>query len=311
MTRPKYKDEASDGAAYVLTGPATDPIAALAGTTLAHYEVEALIGRGHSGAVYRARDTRHNAAVALKVLADDFPKTDPEKQRYLAAMKVMLPLRHPHIVILLGTGKATHYCWLALEYIQGESASALLAQHPKGLPDWKDALRTATQVARALEFAHRHQIYHGNVTPGNVLIRQADKVAKLGDLILHRAIEGSHLRKASFQKKVAAELGYLPPEQTQSPDRADAGTDLYGLGATTYALLTGRPPFQSGSTHETVRNIRKVDPDSPREIKPTVPEVVSNIVLRLLEKAPEDRYSSAADLVAVLEQLARKAHVAC
>ena len=302
------REEGDDGKAYALPEASADPIATLAGTALAHYQLEALLARGHHGAVYRARDQKNNSVVALKVLSPEFPKSETEKQRFINAMKTMLPLRHPNLVSLLGTGKSGPYIWLALEYVEGESVATMIKhQGSSGIKDWKVAWRIALQVSRALAFAHESQVYHGHLTPHNVLVRSSDKCAKLSDLLLGRALEGSHLRQAVFQAKLAAELSYLSPEQTHNPAHADAASDLYQLGATVYALLTGRPPLQGVSQMETVKKIRKGEVVSPRQTQPALPEPVEDVVLKLLAKRPEDRYASAEDLVAELEQSGKNA----
>src|SRR5207253_2088680 len=105
---------------------AADALAELVGTSLAHFQIEALAGRGALGAVFRARDQKNGQLVALKVLAEEFPKNDVEKIRFLEAMKLMLPLKHPNLVALLGTGKAKALCWLAQEYVDGASVKSLL-----------------------------------------------------------------------------------------------------------------------------------------------------------------------------------------
>ena len=303
----KHTEETEDdGKTYTLTGPADDPMAALAGTTLAHYQLEALITRGHHGVVYRARDQKSNTTVALKVLSPDFPKSDAEKHHFISAMKTWLPLRHPLLVSLLGTGKSGPYIWLALEHVEGESVASMIAhQGNSGIKDWKLAVRIGLQTGRALAFAHEHQVYHGRVTPGNVLVRAADKCAKLTNLLLGKALEGSHLQQTAFQAELTADLSYLAPEQTHNPKHADAASDLYQLGATMYALLAGRPPFLGTVQTEVVKKIRKGEVARPRQFQPSLPEPFEDLLLKLLAKRPEDRYASANDLVTEIEQLGR------
>jgi serine/threonine protein kinase len=309
FVRKKHVEEADSGKAYGMSEP-PDPLAALANTDLAHYHLEALVGRGHTGAVYRARDQKTGHVVALKVLPAEFPKTEEEKQRFSTAVKAMLPLRHPNLVTLLGAGKAHAHCWLALEYVEGGSVAAVMKHLGEaGLPDWRDALRVALHVARALDFAHGHQVVHANVTPANVLIQKKDKSARLNDLILARALWGSQLGQAVFQKKFVAELAYVSPEQTHGPAHADSASDIYGLGATVYGLLTGRPPFQGPTPQEIVKKIRKVPPTPPRQVKPNVPESFEGVLLKMLAKSPDDRYDTGADLVAELEGIAAQAGV--
>lgn len=313
-------EAAGDGTAPPAPAPAAAPpppgklphlpperLSELAGHVLGHYEVGAVLGRGHVGVVFRARELKTGQVVALKVLHPTFPAGDEEMKRFAEAMRNVLPLRHPHLVLLTNAGKTGPYCWLAPEHVEGESLTQALQRVAGGRMSWKSSLRLAIHLARALHYLHRRQLTHGNITPNNVLIRLSDKQVKLGDLMLGQAIEGSALQKATLEAKLLAELPYLAPEQAD-PDAFVDGplADIYGLGAVVYARLTGRPPFQGRSPEETLELLREAPLVRPKKLNDSIPDALDVAVVRMLERRQEARYPTAADLLGDLEPLAEE-----
>jgi serine/threonine-protein kinase len=223
-------------------------------------------------------------------------------QGFVRAFKTVLPLRHPHLVEVLGAGKTGPYCWIAREFVDGTNLTPAINAGKHG---WKRALRVAVHVGRALDFAYRHRLCHGNITPQNILIRDADKVAKLADLVLIKALEGSQLQITVLEDKLLAELPYLAPEQTPGDGVVDSCTDIHGLGAVVYALLTGRPPYEGKTPSDILEKIQHAMPVKPREYLQTVPDQLEAIVLKMLAKRPEDRFLTPAELLAELEPLAQ------
>jgi serine/threonine-protein kinase len=283
----------------------------LVGKSLSHYTIEQLLAKGRSGVVFRARDGRDNRAVAVKVLWPDFSRDDEGVQRLVRAMQTMLPLRHPNLVAVHGAGKTGGHCWIAMELVEGENlAERVRRAGALGRLDWRPALRVAVYVGRALEHAHRHAIIHRNVTPENVLIRRADDVAKLGDLVLAKALEGMMAAKITRPGDMVGDLEYMAPERTGADTESDARSDLYSLGALAYAALTGGPPFRGTSIPETVALIRDSDPAPPSLSRPGIPAELEAVVLRLLAKQPEDRYQTATEVLRELERIAAQEGVA-
>jgi serine/threonine protein kinase len=277
----------------------------LTGKALSHYALGPLLARGTTGAVYRARDTRDNRDVAVKVLGPEFVRDDEAVQRFVRAMRTMLPLRHPNLVAVHGAGKTGPHCWCAMEYVEGESLAQLLGRAgPAAGLDWRQGLRFAAHVARALAYAHRNAILHRNLTPGNVLVRAGDQVAKLGDLMLAKALEGLLAEKITRPGDVVGDVHYLAPERAGGDGSVDARSDLFSLGALTYALLAGRPPFAGAGTVETLLLIRAAEPARPTEYQPAVPAAFEEVVLTLLRKRPEERYQTAAEALQALEGVA-------
>jgi serine/threonine protein kinase len=283
-----------------------DQLAELVGKTLSHYEIDAIAGRGQTGIVFHARDTKENREVALKVLVPEFSKSDEEMQRFVRAMKTMLPLRHPNLVTLYGAGKSGAHCWIAMEFVEGESLTQVIQRiGTAGMLDWRNALRVAIHIGRALEFANGHQIIHRNITPQNILVRSSDKLTKLGDLMLAKALEGAGAEQITRPGELLGDVRYMSPERTRAAVEVDGRSDIYSLGATVYALLTGRPPFEGATLLETITKIRQAEPAKPKKFQLSIPDLFEGTVLRMLAKRPEDRYQTPASMLADLDRVAK------
>ena len=290
---------------------APDQLAELSGYTLAHYDVGPVLGKGHCGVVFQAHNTKENKQVALKVLSPDFPKNDDEMQRFVRTLKVGLSLRHPNLVAALGAGKTGHYTWIALEHVEGENLAEMIDRFSKKPKiDWKRALRVATHLGRALELGHRHNLVHRNITPRNILWQTEEKIAKLNDLALARALQGSLVRQLAVREKLQDELVYLAPEQTNSPAYVDGLSDLYSLGVAVYSLATGKPLFEADKPADLVRQIRGTKPVRPTKFQSHIPEAFEHTILKMLAKRQEDRYQNATELLADLEEIAEDEEVA-
>jgi serine/threonine protein kinase len=314
-TQLRYQDddvaEASTMAPKTITPrPAASPagdLGELSGKTISHFQVGPVIAKGHSGVVFKARDTKENRDVALKILWPEISKVDDEMQRFIRAIKTMLPLKHPNLVEIYGAGKTGQYCWTAMEFLDGESLTQVIQRiGVAGLLDWRNAVRVAIHVARALEYAEEHQIIHRNITPANILVCSSDKLTKLGDMMLAKALEGTLAETITRPGELVGDVSYMSPERTKGTlAEVDGRSDIYSLGATTYALLTGRPPFIGDSLTDTVRKIRQAEPEKPKKYQLAIPDQFEGVVLKMLAKRPEDRYQSAAELLKELERVAK------
>jgi serine/threonine protein kinase len=283
-----------------------DQLTALAGSTLAHFELNMVIGIGRSCVVFNATDTKDNRPVALKVLLPELASDDEEMQRFVRAMKTMLPLRHPNLVALYAAGKSSGYCWLAMEYIAGENMEQVIDRiGVAGMLDWRHAYKAAVHVARALEYAHGESILHRNVTPTNILLEATSKTVKLGDLTLAKAMEGILAKQITRPGEIIGAVEYMSPERTRGTEELDARSDLYGLGATLYALLTGRPPFVGATLVEKISRIRQTEPEKPTKYHMAIPTQFEGVVMKLLAKRPEERFQSASDLLKDLARVGR------
>lgn len=283
-----------------------EPLERLSGQTLAHYAIGAVVARGQTGMVFRASDSRDGGEVALKILQPEFSHDEEEMQRFIRAMKTMLPLRHENLVAIHNAGKTGPYCWVAMELVEGESLAQVIQRIGiAGMLDWRHALRVAVHIARALDFAGQHQIIHRNMTPQNVLIRGSDKTTKLGDLMLAKALEGTMAKQITRPGELVGDVHYMSPERTRGMAEVDCRSDIYGLGALVYAMLTGRAPCAGTSLTETILKIRQTEPEPPRKYSMAIPSLFEGAVLKMLAKRPEDRHQSAAELLGDLERVAK------
>jgi serine/threonine protein kinase len=296
--------------AHAPAAPAAAPrpvgrLEALSGQTLSHYDIGPVIGRGSSCMVFHATDTKDNRPVAFKVLLPEFSKDEEEMQRFVRAVKTALPLGHPNLVTLYAAGKSGPYCWVAMEYVAGENMKQVIDRiGVAGMLDWRYAYKVAVHVGRALEYAHEQNILHRNVTPTNILLDAPSKVVKLGDLVLAKALEGG--TQITHPGQLVGDITYMSPERTRGlPEEIDARSDLYGLGATVYALLAGRPPFEGATLAEKATRIRQTPPERPTKYQLSIPSQFEGVVMKLLAKRPEDRCQTAKDLLAELARVGK------
>ncbi len=281
-------------------------LASLVGQTVSHYAIEAVIAKGASGIVFRARDEKSGQTVAFKVLQPEFSRNEEDMQRFIRGMKTAMPLRCPNLVELYNAGKTGVYCWMAMEHVEGESITQVIKRvGVAGMLDWRYGYRVAVHIARALDYAHEHSIVHRNVTPTNILFRTADKTVKLGDLMLAKALEGTMAKDVTKPGELVGDVAYMAPERTRAAGDVDGRADLYGLGATVYALIAGRPAFAAQTLPELITRIRNAEPEKPRKYQMGIPDLFQGVVMKLLAKRPEERFASGKELLADLERVGK------
>ena len=227
----------------------------LVGRQILGYHIQAVLARARTGVVYRAMERQKNREVAFKAFYPTVFQDLTAAQRFTRAVNTMLPIQHENLVRLYAAGRAQGLCYTASELVDGQSAAQMIQDIGiSGMMPWQYALRIAAHMARALQVAEQHGIVHRNVTPRNILIRQADGVAKLGDLIFAKALEGlSADIEVTRPGELVGDLSYMSPEQTGAGGPVDCRSDIYCLGATLYALLTGRPPLEGRIAAHRVR----------------------------------------------------------
>src|SRR5262249_44881184 len=157
-----------------------------------------------------------------------------------------------------------------------------------GMLDWRYGYRVAVHIARALDYAHKHSIIHRNVTPQNILWRAADKTALLGDLMLAKALEGTLAQQITRPGEIRGDVGYMSPGRTRGGGEIDGRSDLYGLGATVYALVAGRPPFTGGSLPEVITKIRNNEPEKPKKYQMAIPDMFQGTIMKMVAKRREE-----------------------
>ena len=221
---PPPKPAAAKGKA---TGRPDHDLYNLVGTTLGRYEIVEVLAKARTGLLFRARDTEKDHQVALKVLWPEITRDDDEVQRFVRAVKTVLHVKHPNLVGLYGAGKTRpRYCWTASELVEGDSLMDVmtLAGQNGQLP-WQQVLRVGIHIARALEAAAEAKMVHRNITPTNILIRKRDGVAKLGDLMLAKALEGTQAERITRPGETVGDVPYLSPEQLLVQGELDSRSD--------------------------------------------------------------------------------------
>ena len=261
------------------------------------YEIEAELGRGGMGVVYKAREVRLNRPVAVKmILAADAAGAEA-LVRFLAEAEMVARLQHPNISQIYALGDQDGRPFFVMEYAGGGSLSARLDGTP-----WpaRDAARLIAILARAIHEAHRLGIVHRDLKPANVLLA-ADGTPKITDFGLAKCLgSDSGLTRTEV---VMGSPSYMAPEQAEGLARAAGpATDVYALGAIFYELLTGRPPFKGASVLQTLEQVRGVEPVPPTRLQPATPRDAETICLRCLGKAPDRRYASAEALADDLDR---------
>jgi len=262
-----------------------------AGTRLGPYEILASIGSGGMGEVYRARDTRLDREVAIKVAAEQFSRRFEGEARAIAA------LNHPYICALHDVGPN----YLVMEYIEGETLEARIKKGP--LPA-DEVLKTAIQVASGLGAAHRKGIVHRDLKPGNIMLTESG--AKLLDFGLAKyqqptaLDEGAKTLVLTGEDQVVGTLPYMSPEQLEGK-QANPRSDIFAFGAVLYEMVTGRRTFQRQSAFDTIAAIGREEPKPLHEFVKDAPDGLERIIRRCLQKRPEERYASMPEVERDLE----------
>jgi WD40 repeat protein/tRNA A-37 threonylcarbamoyl transferase component Bud32 len=255
------------------------------------YEVQAILGRGGMGIVYKARHLRLNRTIALKMLLSGAYASQLERARFLREAQAVASLRHPAIVQVHDVGEVEGRPFLTMELVEGK----ILADDLAGIP--QPAARAAAmmvKLADAVESAHRSGIIHRDLKPANILL-SADGGPKISDFGLARQFEGEDALTLTGAR--VGTPSYMSPEQVFGrAGTVGPATDVYALGAILYEMLTGRPPFRGESSAETERQLIAQDPVPPSRLNARVPRDLETICLKCLEKEPSKRYPSAAAL---------------
>jgi eukaryotic-like serine/threonine-protein kinase len=260
-----------------------------------HYRLERELGQGGMATVYLAQDLKHDRKVAIKVLRPELAAVIGA-ERFLSEIKTTANLQHPHILPLFDSGAADGFLFYVMPFIEGETLRDRL-QREKQLP-LTNAVRIATEVASALDYAHRHGIIHRDIKPENILVHDGQAlVADFGIALAVSQAAGSRMTETGMS------LGtphYMSPEQAMGEREITARSDVYALGCVLYEMLTGDPPF-TGSTAQAI--VARVVTERPRSLttqRPSIPASVEAAVLTALEKLPADRFASAAEFAAAL-----------
>ena len=268
------------------------------GSMLGPYEILALLGKGGMGEVYRALDTRLQRTVALKVLSEGLATSGEFRERFSHEARIISTLSHPNIGSLYDIGSHNGIEYLVLEYLEGETLESRLG---KGKLRLAEALNFAVDIASALDAAHRVGIIHRDVKPGNIMITRTG--AKLMDFGLAKPLlpDTSGNSPVTIATPITREgslvgtLQYMSPEQMEGQELTPQ-TDIFSFGTVLYEMVTGQCPFQGGSPASLIVAVLQHDPPPIRTLDPILPTALERTLHKCLNKEPEKRWNSAADL---------------
>ena len=275
------------------------------GRQLGPYQIEAPLGAGGMGEVYKATDTRLDRTVAIKVLPEHVA-ADPElKQRFEREARTVAALNHPHICTLYDIGREGETDFLVMEYLDGETVAQRLE---KGALPLDQALQVAIAIADALDKAHRQGIVHRDLKPGNIMLTKAGaKLLDFGLAKLKPTEQAGGLSALPTQPANLTQEGailgtfqYMAPEQLEGQE-ADARTDIFAFGAVVYEMVTGKKAFEGKSQASLIAAILERDPPPMSDLQAMSPALLDSVVKTCLAKDPEGRWQSAGDVGRQLE----------
>jgi len=283
-----------------------------ASSQLGHYEILGLLGAGGMGEVYKARDTRLDRIVAIKVLPESMTADPAQRQRVEREARVVAGLSHPHICALFDIGREGQIDYFVMEYLEGETLADRLV---RGVMPLELVMRYGTQLAGALAAAHRQGFVHRDLKPSNIMLtREGAKLLDFGLAELRaegsapftaRVTESTTTETTTVLNAVAGTLLYMAPEQLQGRP-GDERSDIFALGAVLYKMVTGRHPFEGENQVSLIAAIVYADPPPFDSLPPRhrqVPASLEHLIRTCLAKDPEDRWQSAQDISRVLRAI--------
>lgn len=267
---------------------------------IGRYDVERLIGSGGMGVVFKAYDTELNRPVAVKLLAPYLAGSGSARNRFAREARAAAAVVDDHVVpihnVETGNEQGGEHPFLVMKFIAGGSLQQRIDR--EGPLEVCEVLRIGMHAAKGLAAAHAQGLIHRDVKPSNILLDEGVDRALLTDFGLARATDDASLTRSGFHPGTPH---YMSPEQVRG-EAIDARSDLFGLGCVIYAMCTGHPPFRSETSYAVLRRITDDTPRSIRELNPNIPEWLDRVVMKLLAKSPEDRYTSADDVHTLLER---------
>ncbi len=282
----------------------------LVGKEVGQFKFGALLARGRNGYVFHGRDKKRNHPLVLKVLDEKRIANQKDLERFGKAMKAAMAVRHPHLLRVYGAGRTGGNCYIAEEYVPGESLAAVIRRIDKpGQLDWRLAIRLGIYVAKALHTAHSKKLLHLGVCPHNILLGKTPQQTKLSDLMLAYAIADVPTRPVSAAGLPSEGLPYQPPERTSKSGKAGPQCDIYSLGATLYAMIAGKPPFQAATVTELVAKIRTKPIATLKSLNVTTDDLFEKVLMKMLAKNPKNRFATMREVLRYLLHVAKKAGV--
>lgn len=245
--------------------------------------------------VYLARDLKHERQVAIKVLRPELAAVIGA-ERFLAEIKTTANLQHPHILPLFDSGEADSFLFYVMPYVEGISLRDRMTRE-KQLPIG-EAIRIASEIASALDYAHRRGVIHRDIKPENIMLHDGSALVADFGIALAASKAGTRMTETGMSLGTPQ---YMSPEQAMGERELDARSDVYALGCVTYEMLTGEPPFSGPTAQAIVAKVMTADPVAMTTLRKTIPLDVADAVHTALQKLPADRFASAAEFAAALD----------
>ena len=284
-------------------------MAILPGKRLGPFEILSSIGAGGMGEVYRAKDTRLDRIVAIKVLPPHLADSPELRERFEREARTIASLNHPHICTLYDIGHQDGTDFLVMEFLEGETLAQRLVKGPLPLDQ---VLQYAIEIADALDKAHRRGVTHRDLKPGNIMLtKSGTKLLDFGLAKLKQdAAPATPLSQPPTMKSaitgegtILGTLQYMAPEQVEAKE-VDARTDIFAFGAVVYEMATGRKAFEGKTSASVMAKILEVDPPPMASLRPMTPPALDRVVKTCLAKDPEDRWQTTSDLCRELKWIA-------
>lgn len=255
------------------------------------YEIIEKIGNGGMATVYKSKDRVLNRYVAVKILRDEFTTDEEFIKRFRIEAQSAASLTHPNIVSIFDVGNEGSLYYIVMELIKGKTLKEIITEENGPLP-WKWSLNVVTQIASALETAHKNNIVHRDIKPHNIIITE-DGIAKVTDFGIAKAVSNSTI--TAFGTTIGS-VHYFSPEHARG-GYTDAKSDLYSLGVVMYEMLTGRVPFDADTPVSVALKHMQEKPIEPKELNENIPQVVNDIIMKAMQKDVNLRYQSATEML--------------
>jgi len=262
------------------------------------YEIQEVLGVGGMAIVYRAYDNIDDRPVAVKILKEEYLANEEFRRRFKNESKAIAMLSHPNIVKVYDVSYGERLQYIVMEYVEGITLKEYIEQR-RVIP-WKEAVHFLTQILRALQHAHDRGVVHRDVKPQNVMLLHSGNI-KVTDFGIARFTRSE---TRTMTENAIGSVHYISPEQARG-DLTDGKSDIYSVGVVLYEMLTGELPFQSDSTVSVAIMQLQSEPRRPREINDQIPLGLEQITIRAMQKAPSERYQSAAEMLLDLEEFKR------
>ena len=275
---------------------------ALCGQQLEHFRLEEFIGGGGMGTVFRGTDLQLDRSVAVKVLTHRYADSSETVRRFRVEAQSAARLNHEHIASVYYVGEDKGWNFIVFEYIEGQNLRDVVAQ--QGPLSVEQCVDIVAQIASALEHACEREVVHRDIKPSNVLLMSTGR-AKLVDMGLARLrqVESAD-DDLTASGMTLGTFDYISPEQGRDPRDADVRSDMYSLGCTLFFMLTGKPPYPEGTVLQKLLSHTSDPLPDPRPLRPDCPQGIADILRRLMQKRPEDRFATPRDLLDALESVA-------